>query len=713
MFRNSSGKKKLKKHLSPPKPKRFCLNRNKRGKEIVAANKVETIPLQVQVPDGVNAGDEFRVRCEGGRMFNIICPKGVESGRQIMINVPKWSGDDETASADQSESSFSTQQQNDNSPSTTPPQSPSRSRHQMNDSPLQRRSLQQKDMQTFEVMVPPHAQSGRAFALLAGGVRLQVLCPKEAGPGKLIRFRAPAALVQQPKKQTALAAQRLTYDKTAGWTRTVRASDMKLQWVRLNKDGGIDQNFAASSSSSLSSNPYEDHFDIEKSAYVRKLVFVNGTNPNKPQGHLSLVPASQAVVESSVRNEKNQVIIDYSEIANVQSLSYNEKSEWFKEKCKQLAVERDSTHLQVTVRRDHLLEDSMDAILSLDQRDLRKEWRISFMGEEGLDVGGLTRDWFQCLGKILFENDMGFWRTSEHNQMQLDIDPNSELFQCDNFRDFYRFVGRILGRAVFDGQLVTGRLVQYIYKHILGFPISFKDLNSYDQEYYNNLHQIKALADSDMDVEDTLCLVFATTVDIFGEKHQVPLVEGGEELPVTNDNYQDYLEACLKNRVMNRVQPQLTELLLGFFDVIPEALLAVFDHQELELLMCGLPHIDLQDWRVNTEYSGNYEYVDEDYPVCAWFWEVVESFDEEMKARLLQFVTGSSGVPSLGFAALHGNDGKTQKFTLNGVSLESCLYPRAHTCFNRLDLPCYDTKEELEEKLRLVVTMEATGFDME
>merc|ERR1712226_546309 len=111
------------------------------------------------------------------------------------------------------------------------------------------------------------------------------------------------------------------------------------------------------------------------------------------------------------------------------------------------------------------------------------------------------------------------------------------------------------------------------------------------------------------------------------------LVPGGSDKEVTNDNYPEYLEALLKYRMLDRVKPQLNELLLGFFDVIPEPLLTVFDFQELELLMCGMPTIDVEDWKANTEYSGYYEQLGEEHEVVQWFWEVVsEKFTMEYKA---------------------------------------------------------------------------------
>lgn len=270
-----------------------------------------------------------------------------------------------------------------------------------------------------------------------------------------------------------------------------------------------------------------------------------------------------------------------------------------------------------------------------------------------------------------------------------------------------------MGKALFDQQIVAGHMAQFIYKHMLGWPITFKDLKAYDEGYYMSLNQIKDLAETGEDVEMILCMDFTTTIEMMGMKETVPLIENGEDTPVTNDNYPEYMEACLKYNMMERVKSQLNELLLGFFDVIPEPLLTIFDFQELELLMCGLPMIDMQDWMDNTEYSGDYEQVCADYPTCQWFWEVVSDFDQEMKARLLQFVTGTSGVPARGFGVLQGNDGNIRKFTIHGVPVGVCLYPRAHTCFNRIDLPMYETREELEEKLKLAVTMAATGFDIE
>ena len=108
------------------------------------------------------------------------------------------------------------------------------------------------------------------------------------------------------------------------------------------------------------------------------------------------------------------------------------------------------------------------------------------------------------------------------------------------------------------------------------------------------------------------------TSEMFGMKKVIDLMPDGENIEVSNDNFPEYVEACLKYKLMGSVKPQLNELLLGFFDVIPEPLLTIFDYQELELIMCGLPRIDLDDWKAHTEYSGEYEDLGIHHPTCEW-----------------------------------------------------------------------------------------------
>lgn len=268
-----------------------------------------------------------------------------------------------------------------------------------------------------------------------------------------------------------------------------------------------------------------------------------------------------------------------------------------------------------------------------------------------------------------------------------------------------------MGRALLDRQLVRGHLVRPLYKHILGWPITFEDLAAQDEEYYHNL---QTLLELDADTLEAMCLDFTVTEELFGARQVVELIPNGANIEVTTDNLVEYLEANLRYHMLERTRLQLTELLLGFFDVVPEPVMTVFDSNELELILCGLPNINMDDWELNTKYVGRFLDIGAKHKVVKWFWEIVRNdFDDELKARLLQFVTGTSGVPSRGFSVLQGNDGSVKPFCLQGVGCSVHNYPRAHTCFNRLDLPLYGSKGELRSKLETAITLSAVGFDMD
>jgi len=138
--------------------------------------------------------------------------------------------------------------------------------------------------------------------------------------------------------------------------------------------------------------------------------------------------------------------------------------------------------------------------------------------------------------------------------------------------------------------------------------------------------------------------------------------------------------------------------------VIPRALIQIFSETELELLISGLPDIDVDEWKNNTELVG---YSSSD-PMIQWWWRAVRSFDQTEKAKLLQFITGTSKVPLEGFAHLQAVNG-TQRFNIHKAYGEDRL-PAAHTCFNQLDLPQYDSYERLRAQLLTAMNEGAEGF---
>jgi len=397
--------------------------------------------------------------------------------------------------------------------------------------------------------------------------------------------------------------------------------------------------------------------------------------------------------------------VNYQEISSVSAMTFTQKSDWMKRQFSAIRTPWEDGHIKIKVRRHSLLQDSMEGLESIKPADMHKVLRFEFIGEPGLDAGGVTREWYNLVSEQLFNPDCGLFTYSSVNQMCMQINPNSDIANEHHLR-YFHFAGRVLGKALMDNQLCPVHLVQPIYKHLMGWPITLRDLEHIDEEIYRHLIELL-----DMDDISVLFLDFSVTEDKLGMTNTVNLVEGGDEITVNNDNIGKYLEEQLRYRLLSRVKGQLKELLKGFYDVVPEPLLAVFNFQELELLLHGLPNINMDDWIAQTDFSGEF-HINPKHKVVTWFWEIVKDYSQENKAKLLQFTTGTSGVPAQGFAFLQGHDGNIRKFTLHGDKNVK-VFPRSHTCFNRLDMPLYSSKQEMQKYLTMAITYETTGFDIE
>lgn len=152
------------------------------------------------------------------------------------------------------------------------------------------------------------------------------------------------------------------------------------------------------------------------------------------------------------------------------------------------------------------------------------------------------------------------------------------------------------------------------------------------------------------DITDVLDLVFAEETDYFGKKTVVELAPGGSSIKVTNENKRNYVNALAPHKMTNAIREQIDAFLGGFWDVVSRDLVSFFTDHELELLICGLPEIDVKDLKSNTEYHG----LTAATPVVQWFWEGVKELGAQDLAQLVQFITGTSKFPLEGFKALQG-----------------------------------------------------------
>ncbi|XP_017842160.1 E3 ubiquitin-protein ligase Nedd-4 isoform X2 [Drosophila busckii] len=368
------------------------------------------------------------------------------------------------------------------------------------------------------------------------------------------------------------------------------------------------------------------------------------------------------------------------------SRDYKQKYEYFKSHIRKPT--NVPNKFEIRIRRTSILEDSYRIISSVTKTDLLKTklW-VEFEGETGLDYGGLAREWFYLLSKEMFNPYYGLFEYSAMDNYTLQINNGSGLCNEEHL-SYFKFIGRIAGMAVYHGKLLDAFFIRPFYKMMLQKPIDLKDMESVDTEYYNSLMWIK---END---PRTLELTFCLDEDVFGQKSQHELKSGGANIEVTNENKDEYIKLVIEWRFVARVKDQMMAFLDGFGSIIPLNLIKIFDEHELELLMCGIQNIDVRDWRENTLYKGDYHM---NHIIIQWFWRAVLSFSNEMRSRLLQFVTGTSRVPMNGFKELYGSNGP-QMFTIEKWGSPN-NYPRAHTCFNRLDLPPYEGYLQLKDKL--------------
>jgi E3 ubiquitin-protein ligase NEDD4 len=344
----------------------------------------------------------------------------------------------------------------------------------------------------------------------------------------------------------------------------------------------------------------------------------------------------------------------------------------------------------VKVRRTHIFEDSYAEIMRQQPNDLKKRLMIKFDGEEGLDYGGLSREFFFLLSHEMFNPFYCLFEYSAHDNYTLQINPHSGI--NPEHLNYFKFIGRCLGLAIFHRRFLDAYFIVSFYKMILKKKITLADLESVDADYYRSLQWML-----DNPIEDVVEETFTAVEDKFGEMVTVELRPGGEAVDVTDENKQEYVDLMTEWRINKRVEEQFKAFMSGFTELIPQDLINVFDERELELLIGGMSEIDIDDWKRFTDYRG---FTEKD-EVVQWFWKCVKAWPTERKSRLLQFATGTSRIPVNGFKDLQGSDGP-RRFTIE-KSGEITQLPKSHTCFNRIDLPPYTSEQQLEQKLILAV----------
>ncbi|XP_016413853.1 apoptosis-resistant E3 ubiquitin protein ligase 1-like isoform X2 [Sinocyclocheilus rhinocerous] len=387
------------------------------------------------------------------------------------------------------------------------------------------------------------------------------------------------------------------------------------------------------------------------------------------------------------------------------SETFQDKVNFFQRELRHIHSKRPRTKTCLKVSRHSLLESSLKATRNFSVSDWSKNFEVVFQDEEALDWGGPRREWFELICKALFDtNNQLFTRFSDNNQGL--VHPNADRPPHQRVK-MYEFAGRVVGKCLYESalggaykQLVRARFTRSFLAQIIGLRMNYKYFETDDEEFYKT--KVCFILNNDVSEMD---LVFAE------EKYSksghlekvVELISGGAQIAVSNENKIHYLNLLAQYRLASQVRDEVEHFLKGLNELVPENLLAIFDENELELLMCGTGDINVQDFKAHAVIVGGSWHFRE--KVMKWFWAVVSSFTQEELARLLQFTTGSSQLPPGGFNTL------CPSFQIIAAPTHSTL-PTAHTCFNQLCLPTYDSYEELHKLLKLAISEGSEGFGM-
>ncbi|XP_032592296.1 apoptosis-resistant E3 ubiquitin protein ligase 1 isoform X6 [Drosophila grimshawi] len=389
------------------------------------------------------------------------------------------------------------------------------------------------------------------------------------------------------------------------------------------------------------------------------------------------------------------------------SETFKDKQDFFYHEVRKFHASYYHEKMALKVNREKILESSMKSTKGFSVSDWCGNFEVTFQGEQGIDWGGLRREWFELVCSSLFDSRGGLFCTF-HDKHQALVHPNPTRPAHLKLK-YFEFAGKMVGKCLFESalggsyrQLVRARFSRSFLAQLIGLRVHYKYFEQDDPDLY--LSKIKYILDTDLDATDTLELYFVEDLyDISGQLSKtIELIPNGAKTRVTNASKNQYLDALAQQRLCNSVKDEVDSFLKGLNAIIPDNLLSIFDENELELLMCGTGEYSISDFKSHHIANGNSS---EFRRVLAWFWAGVSNFSQTEMARLLQFTTGCSQLPPGGFQELNPQFQITAAPTFGNL-------PTAHTCFNQLCLPDYESYEQFEKSLLLAISEGSEGFGM-
>lgn len=348
-------------------------------------------------------------------------------------------------------------------------------------------------------------------------------------------------------------------------------------------------------------------------------------------------------------------------------------------------------YLILAVNRESIVPDSLAQLAAHDPSSLRKPLKVRFEGEEGIDEGGVRKEWFQVLIRKLLDPQYAMFSENETTRLM--------WFRSDSLEAGIEFelVGTLLGLAIYNDVILDVHFPRCVYRKLLGLPMELQDV----EEVFPEVAQsIRAVLEYEGNVEEDMGLAFDVVEEYFGSTRAVELKPGGSDIPVTNENREEWAKLYVEYLMVKSISTQYAAFARGFHKLCSGPVLELFRPAELELLVCGSPVLDFRELEEVTIYEDGF---DSDSPTVRHFWTVVHSLTPLEQRQLLTFATGSDRAPIRGLGSL--------RFVISRAGPDSDNLPTSHTCFNHLLLPEYPTAEKMRSKLKVAIS-QSEGFGL-
>uniref|UniRef100_A0A673N4A9 HECT-type E3 ubiquitin transferase n=1 Tax=Sinocyclocheilus rhinocerous TaxID=307959 RepID=A0A673N4A9_9TELE len=338
-------------------------------------------------------------------------------------------------------------------------------------------------------------------------------------------------------------------------------------------------------------------------------------------------------------------------------------------------------------------------VVKLNASDLRlpsRAWKVKLVGEGADDAGGVFDDTITEMCQELETGVVDLLIPSPnaaaevgYNRDRFLLNPSACL---EEHLLQFKFLGILMGVAIRTKKPLDLHLAPMVWKQLCCIPLTLEDLEEVDLLYVQTLNSILHLEDSGITEQNFHEMIpLDSFVGQSADGKMVPIIPGGNSIPLTFSNRKEYVERAIEYR-LHEMDRQVAAVREGMSWIVPVPLLSLLTARQLEQMVCGLPEISVEVLKKVVRYRE----VDEQQQLVQWFWQTLEEFSNEERVLFMRFVSGRSRLPA-------NTADISQRFQIMKVDRPYDSLPTSQTCFFQLRLPPYSSQSVMAERLRYAI----------